>query len=556
MSDRHGARSPGVEISSRYPDGHLGADEGAFQAAVFEADRRRLRALVWVTAVFTALLLGLWELADAGPGPVERALALTILALSLVAAAGLGGVRTRRSRDLVGGLWYGAVAAALAAIFTVGVPRPVHAAALLLMVAGLALFPISFPARVLPSALVGLAALWSGVRYGAGASLADAQALLGSFAVGLWASLAHQRVRRSRFAASLAAAEAEQEAEAASSLLPVCAWCRQVRTDDGFWRAAVDHLRHRLPNARPALCGDCRRAGRRPDVTLLRPPTLDVEALRRHGGVAGRPAAAAAEPAAFDPAAFRRWNADGERRGLRVLLICGILFIGFGMVRVALAGVAPEFAVIGQTVRVGLIVLLLGSLLALRSSDDARVRDVIALGIGMGTAVALALAVVLAPRAPAITSVLLVVFAFYLLLTVPLILRTVPALLLTGVAIADLWASPGSPLAGFAGNAVLSLLFANGIGFWMAHANLQEQREAFVAFLRERRARAERERIDDLLPICAACGDVRDDDGYWSDVVDLLERRGAVQASHGICPSCFDEQDAPAARGAGEAPAA
>ena len=44
--------------------------------------------------------------------------------------------------------------------------------------------------------------------------------------------------------------------------------------------------------------------------------------------------------------------------------------------------------------------------------------------------------------------------------------------------------------------------------------------------------------LSGLLPICANCKKIRDDDGYWSQVEDYIGKHSEVQFSHGICPDC------------------
>lgn len=41
-----------------------------------------------------------------------------------------------------------------------------------------------------------------------------------------------------------------------------------------------------------------------------------------------------------------------------------------------------------------------------------------------------------------------------------------------------------------------------------------------------------------LLPVCAWCKKVRDDEGYWSALDSYLERFADVRFTHGICPEC------------------
>jgi hypothetical protein len=69
---------------------------------------------------------------------------------------------------------------------------------------------------------------------------------------------------------------------------------------------------------------------------------------------------------------------------------------------------------------------------------------------------------------------------------------------------------------------------------------------------REREATAERERLiaelqealgrvktlSGLLPVCAWCGKIRDEDNQWSDLDTYITRHSDVEITHGICPEC------------------
>ena len=71
----------------------------------------------------------------------------------------------------------------------------------------------------------------------------------------------------------------------------------------------------------------------------------------------------------------------------------------------------------------------------------------------------------------------------------------------------------------------------------------------------KRRAEAEKERLivelqealaniktlSGMLPICAKCKKIRDDDGYWTMVEHYLTEHSDAQFSHGICPECGPE---------------
>jgi GAF domain-containing protein len=45
--------------------------------------------------------------------------------------------------------------------------------------------------------------------------------------------------------------------------------------------------------------------------------------------------------------------------------------------------------------------------------------------------------------------------------------------------------------------------------------------------------------LEGMLPICAWCKRIRDDDGYWAKVEAYLHKRTGVDFTHGICPECL-----------------
>lgn len=65
-------------------------------------------------------------------------------------------------------------------------------------------------------------------------------------------------------------------------------------------------------------------------------------------------------------------------------------------------------------------------------------------------------------------------------------------------------------------------------------------REKLVAELQDALARVRV--LSGMLPICAACKKIRDDDGYWEQVEVYVQRHSDAQFSHGICPECMREK--------------
>jgi sigma-B regulation protein RsbU (phosphoserine phosphatase) len=55
---------------------------------------------------------------------------------------------------------------------------------------------------------------------------------------------------------------------------------------------------------------------------------------------------------------------------------------------------------------------------------------------------------------------------------------------------------------------------------------------------------AQIEQLDGLLPICAWCKKVRDDQNYWQEVECYITSHSAARFSHGICPGCLEKASA------------
>ena len=55
-----------------------------------------------------------------------------------------------------------------------------------------------------------------------------------------------------------------------------------------------------------------------------------------------------------------------------------------------------------------------------------------------------------------------------------------------------------------------------------------------------RSALADIDRLSGLLPICAACKDIKDDAGQWQSIEEFVSARSDADFTHGLCPSCAD----------------
>jgi len=45
--------------------------------------------------------------------------------------------------------------------------------------------------------------------------------------------------------------------------------------------------------------------------------------------------------------------------------------------------------------------------------------------------------------------------------------------------------------------------------------------------------------LSGLLPMCAWCKRIRNDEGYWAQIESYISADSEAKVSHGICPDCF-----------------
>ena len=68
------------------------------------------------------------------------------------------------------------------------------------------------------------------------------------------------------------------------------------------------------------------------------------------------------------------------------------------------------------------------------------------------------------------------------------------------------------------------------------HRRVEADRQRLIGELQA--ALAKVKTLTGLLPICAWCKKIRDDEGYWNDLVTYISAHSDAQFSHGICPEC------------------
>ncbi len=67
----------------------------------------------------------------------------------------------------------------------------------------------------------------------------------------------------------------------------------------------------------------------------------------------------------------------------------------------------------------------------------------------------------------------------------------------------------------------------------------EEDRERLIAELKE--ALSQVKALSGLLPICASCKKIRNDEGYWEQMESYISDHSEADFSHGICPECVEK---------------
>ncbi|MCX5826432.1 MAG: PAS domain S-box protein [Deltaproteobacteria bacterium] len=68
------------------------------------------------------------------------------------------------------------------------------------------------------------------------------------------------------------------------------------------------------------------------------------------------------------------------------------------------------------------------------------------------------------------------------------------------------------------------------------HKLAEKDREKLISELQN--ALSEVKKLSGMLPICASCKRIRDDNGYWEQIESYIRGHSEAEFSHGICPDC------------------
>lgn len=87
-----------------------------------------------------------------------------------------------------------------------------------------------------------------------------------------------------------------------------------------------------------------------------------------------------------------------------------------------------------------------------------------------------------------------------------------------------------------------ALVAALALGLQLARDRADDELSREKASLKE--ALAKVRTLSEMLPMCAWCGKVRDDEGYWTRIEEYLKNETGTRVSHGICGDCEAKLDA------------
>lgn len=87
--------------------------------------------------------------------------------------------------------------------------------------------------------------------------------------------------------------------------------------------------------------------------------------------------------------------------------------------------------------------------------------------------------------------------------------------------------------------ALVMVLVLAAVGLGAAARVRQLRMREAVLEMRVQRALASIRQLEKLLPVCAWCKKVRDDEGYWKGIEVYLHDRGVVDVTHAMCPDCL-----------------
>lgn len=116
--------------------------------------------------------------------------------------------------------------------------------------------------------------------------------------------------------------------------------------------------------------------------------------------------------------------------------------------------------------------------------------------------------------------------------------KEVPVVVLTGSSDAEmgLAAVKGGAQDYLVKNEITSALLFRSIQYAIERLRIAREKEQLIAKLQD--AMTQIKTLSGLLPICANCKKIRNDEGYWERIETYIAHHTEAQFTHGICPEC------------------
>lgn len=67
----------------------------------------------------------------------------------------------------------------------------------------------------------------------------------------------------------------------------------------------------------------------------------------------------------------------------------------------------------------------------------------------------------------------------------------------------------------------------------------EKEREKLIGELED--ALTKMKKLSGILPICASCKNIRDDEGYWQNIEQYIREHSEANFTHGLCPACINK---------------
>lgn len=142
---------------------------------------------------------------------------------------------------------------------------------------------------------------------------------------------------------------------------------------------------------------------------------------------------------------------------------------------------------------------------------------------------------------------IIIIFSIYVLLPNRFLFQVIPATYLTfGILTVLLTVKNLSTMSTLAIG--WAILFSNMFGLWLSWKSHIDRRIQYHLLRKEMDLSRKLEKViettktlEGLLPICASCKNIRDDEGYWHQVEVYVNDHTDAKFSHSICPKCTGE---------------